>query len=122
MIGRGAIRNPWIFQQVRAHLAGRDVVPPAGHEVLDYVHTLYERVTSPEVPEKLRVQKMKKYLNFLGLGVEPTGSFLHAMRRAVSRADLFAICASHLDHDRPMSLEPFALELKEVDVMAGAHS
>ncbi|WP_256199892.1 hypothetical protein [Verrucomicrobium spinosum] len=49
---------------------------------------------------------MKKYLNFLGLGVEPTGAFLHAMRRTKTKAELFSVCASHLEHEEPMALEP----------------
>jgi tRNA-dihydrouridine synthase B len=121
MIGRGAIRNPWMFHQIRQHLAGEAVTLPRGREVLNYVHRLYDAVTSPEVPETLQVQKMKKYLNFLGLGVEPTGAFLHAMRRTKTKAELFALCAGHLDHDVLMPLEPFTLELKATDVMAGAH-
>lgn len=121
MIGRGAIRNPWMFQQIRAHLAGAGVKLPTGREVLGYVAALYEAVTSPQVPEVQQVQKMKKYLNFLGLGVESTGAFLHQMRRARMKADLFRVCAEFLDHEEPMPLEPFDLELKACDVMAGAH-
>ena len=121
MIGRGAIRNPWMFQQIRSHLTGAPVRHPSGHEVLTYVQALYEAVTSPEVPEALQVQKMKKYLNFLGLGVEPTGAFLHQMRRTKTKAELFRVCAEFLDHEELMPLEPFGLELKACDVMAGAH-
>jgi tRNA-dihydrouridine synthase B len=121
MIGRGAIRNPWMFRQIREHLAGVEVKLPTGREVLAYVEDLYETVTSPQAGEVLQVQKLKKYLNFLGVGVEPTGAFLHAMRRARTRAELFRVCGEFLDHDEPMPLEPFELELKACDVMAGAH-
>lgn len=121
MIGRGAIRNPWMFRQIREHLRGEVPVTPTGREVLRYIHDLYEAVTSPEVPEVSQVQKLKKYLNFLGLGVEGTGAYLHQMRRTKSKAELFRVCADFLDHDEPMALEPFELELKACDVMAGAH-
>ena len=63
---------------------------------------------------------MKKYMNFIGLGVEPTGEFLHGVRRATTRADFFTLCREFLDHDEPMPLEPFAIALKPTDVMAGA--
>jgi carbon-monoxide dehydrogenase medium subunit len=46
---------------------------PRGREVLDYVRALYEAVCSPHVRESAQVRKMKKYLNYLGVGVEPTG-------------------------------------------------
>ncbi|MFZ4766109.1 MAG: tRNA dihydrouridine synthase [Roseimicrobium sp.] len=122
MIGRGAIRNPWIFRQIRARLAGREIEQPTGREVLAYIHALYEAVTSPAVPEAQQVQKMKKYLNYLGLGVESSGAFLHQMRRSRTRAELFGICATFLDHTEALPLEPYALELHSTDVMAGAHA
>jgi nifR3 family TIM-barrel protein len=122
MIGRGAIRNPWMFQQIRQHQRGEPILLPRGRDVLAYIHALYDAVTSPDVPEMCQVQKMKKYLNFLGLGVEPTGAFLHTMRRVKSKAELFALCAEHLDHGDEMPLEPFELELQPKDVLAGVHS
>lgn len=108
MIGRGAVRNPWVFSQIRARLRGETVPIPTGREVLAYVRELYEAVSTPGVREIDQVQKMKKYANFLGVGVEPTGRFLHDIRRATTRAGFFAICAEHMDHDEPMPLVPFA--------------
>ena len=67
------------------------------------------------------MQKMKKYLNFVGLGVEPTGQFLHQIRRVTTEEAFFAVCEQHLAHDQPMPLEPFDLNLKDCDVLAGAH-
>lgn len=119
MIGRGAIRNPWLFHQIRQQQRGETVFVPAGLDVLAYVRALYDAVCTPGVRESAQVQKMKKYMNYLGLGVEPTGQFLHRIRRVTTRADFFTVCEEFLGHDRPMPLEPFALALKETDVMAG---
>lgn len=105
MIGRGAIRNPWVFSQIRERLEGREPRLPSGREVLDYVSDLYEAVCTPGVAEKAQVQKMKKYMNFLGEGLEEPGAFLHDIRRCATRGEFFAICSRHLDHDRPMALE-----------------
>lgn len=121
MIGRGAIRNPWIFAQTRTRLAGREPRLPDGREVLGYVRALYEAICPSEMRESARVQKIKKHMNYLGLGVEPTGGFLHAVRRAATETEFFRICGEHLDHPEPMPLEPFRLTLKESDVLAGAH-
>jgi nifR3 family TIM-barrel protein len=107
MIGRGAIRNPWIFEQIRRHQHGQSAVLPTGRDVLDYIRALYEAVCTPHVRESAQVQKMKKYLNYIGAGVEPTGRFLHDIRRVTTRADFFRVCEQHLDHDGPMPLEPF---------------
>ncbi|HEY5792367.1 MAG TPA: tRNA-dihydrouridine synthase family protein [Chthoniobacterales bacterium] len=109
MIGRGAVRNPWIFDQIRRRLAGKPPALPAGRDVLAYLHALYEATSPPQAVEIQQVQKMKKYANFIGAGVEPTGEFLHAIRRAGTRADFFAVCARHLDHGDPMPLEVFPL-------------
>jgi tRNA-dihydrouridine synthase len=106
MIGRGAIRNPWIFSQIRDRLAGREVSLPTGRQVLDYISELYEAVCSPGVPEKAQVQKMKKYMNFLGEGLETSEAFLHDIRRCSTQDEFFAICSRHLDHGRAMPLQP----------------
>ena len=121
MIGRGAIRNPWIFHQIRQHQRGETLFVPRGHDVLAYVHNLYDAVCSPDVTESAQVQKMKKYMNFVGLGVEASGEFLHQIRRVSTRVDFFRVCGEFLDHDRPMPLEPFAIPFKETDILAGEH-
>jgi hypothetical protein len=53
---------------------------------------------------------MKKFLNFVGQSVDPDGAFLHDMRRAMTEAELFAVCARHLADraDRAFSSEPYA--------------
>lgn len=107
MIGRGAVRNPWIFGQIRQRLRGEPVTLPVGREVLAFIHALYEAVCSPDFPERMQVQKMKKYLNFLGVGIEPSGAFLHAIRRTNTRTEFFDLCTRALDHEEPMALEPF---------------
>lgn len=121
MIGRGAIRNPWMFDQIRQHLRGEPLRHPTGRDVLAYVEKLWESTAPPVVKENSQTQKMKKYMNFIGLGVEPTGKFLHDIRRVATKADFFAACREFLDHDTPMTLDPFQLELKETDVLAGEH-
>jgi tRNA-dihydrouridine synthase len=120
MIGRGVIRNPWLFRQIREHRRGVPLFTPTGRDVLEYVHALFEAVSTPGIRESAQINNMKKYMNFIGLGVEPTGEFLHQVRRATTRAEFFTLCRTFLDHDNPMSLEPFAIALKSTDVMAGA--
>lgn len=121
MIGRGAIRNPWMFHQIRQVLQGETPFLPRGHDVKAYVLDLYETVRPPHLKEQAHVQKMKKYLNFIGLGVEPTGAFLHEMRRITRESEFFDLVNRYLDHDQPMPMEPFAMELKQTDVLAGEH-
>lgn len=121
MIGRGAIRNPWLFGQIRQYRRGEPVLQPNGHEVFRYVMALYDAVCSPDVCEASQVQKMKKYMNYLGMGVEASGQFLHQIRRVTTKADFVRLCEEFLDHDEPMPLEPFRLDLHEADLLAGEH-
>lgn len=96
MIGRHAIRNPWIFRQCRERFAGREPAPVTLGEVHDYVRRLYVETRPEGLPERMHVNKMKKYLNFVGQGVDPEGAFLRDMRRSQTEAELFRACDEHL--------------------------
>ena len=102
--------------------AGEPPAWPSGREVLEYVADLFEMTAPENYVERSQVQKMKKYMNYFGLGVDPAGRFLHDIRRAQTKADFFAICREHLDHDEPMPLEPYTPELQSRDVVAGIHT
>jgi nifR3 family TIM-barrel protein len=106
MLGRGAIRNPWLFRQIRERLAGQAVTLPTGREVLAYLHALDEALSTPDVSEACQVQALKKFSNQVGLGLPGAEAFLHDSRRARTRAEFFRICADHLDHEQPLALVP----------------
>ncbi len=108
MIGRGAIRNPWLFSQLRAHWEGLPAAEPTGRDVLGWVTSLYEETAAFErrfVPSK-HVAKMKKYLCYISQGVDPEGRFEFRIRRVTDPAEFFAICHEYLDHSRPMAPAP----------------
>ena len=109
MIGRHAIRNPWIFRQCREQFAGQPVTRLALADVRDYVARLYRATQAPGLPERDHVNKMKKYLNFVGQSVDPTGAFLHDMRRTENELQLFTVCDRHLlaDPTREFAPEPY---------------
>jgi len=96
MIGRGAIRNPWLFEQIRSEL----------RDVLTYIRELWENEITPDVRESAQVQRMKKFMNFVGEGIGE--KFLFEIRRVATTADFFRVCEGSLNHDRPMTLEPLA--------------
>jgi tRNA-dihydrouridine synthase B len=110
MIGRHAIRNPWIFRQCRERLAGAAVFAPTLADVREYVARLYRETQTPDIPEAAHVAKMKKYLNFVGQGVDAEGKFLFEMRRAVTEAELFTVCDRHLlaEPAKRFAAEPYA--------------
>jgi tRNA-dihydrouridine synthase B len=106
MIGRGAIRSPWLFEQIRQELRGEPVTYPTGRDVLHYIRALWASQATPDKPEKVQCDRMKKFVNYLGEGVP--APFLHYIRRAETAADFDRICRESLDHDEPMRLEPYA--------------
>lgn len=107
MIGRGVIRSPWLFPQIRQQLRGEPVTFPRGRDVLAYIEALWESQATFDAPEKVQCERMKKFMNYLGEGV--AGDFLHRIRRSQTRAEFFAICGEFLAHDRELPLEPPAL-------------
>ncbi|MBE9028592.1 tRNA-dihydrouridine synthase family protein [filamentous cyanobacterium LEGE 11480] len=109
MVGRAAIRNPWIFRQIQAALSGAPVFVVTLGQVREYIDRLYysPRVTS--IPERCRVSYLKMYLNYIGQSVDAAGGFLHDMRRAKTEAELFGICDRYLlcQPDLPFAAEPY---------------
>jgi tRNA-dihydrouridine synthase B len=107
MIGRGVIRSPWLFNQIRQQLRGEPVTQPTGRDVAEYIRRLWDSQAKADRPEKVQCERMKKFLNYLGEGVP--GSFLHQIRRSQTAAEFYAICREFLDHDQPMAMLPAEL-------------
>jgi tRNA-dihydrouridine synthase len=47
MIGRGAIRNPWLFDQIRRRHRGEKIRLPTGRDVLAYIRELWDAEVTP---------------------------------------------------------------------------
>ncbi|AFY72434.1 tRNA-dihydrouridine synthase [Synechococcus sp. PCC 7502] len=108
MIGRSAIRNPWIFSQIRQYLNKEPVQVITLGAVRSYIDRLYANI-NPNIPERSRVSALKKYLNFIGQSVDAAGNFLFDMRRATQESELFDICDRYLlnDPDQIFAPEPY---------------
>ncbi len=96
MIGRGAIANPWLFDQVRALRQGLPVTEAGGPALLDYVRRLYDAVCSPDASEQSQVQRMKKTMNFVAARADASGQFLHEIRRVTDKWQFFDVCERYL--------------------------
>ena len=96
MIGRHAIRNPWIFEQCRREFAGEAYDPVCLADVHGYIENLFKATHSDQIPERAHVNRIKKFLNFVGQGVDARGEFLYDMRRTHSPEELFRVCKKHL--------------------------
>jgi tRNA-dihydrouridine synthase len=106
MIGRGAIRNPWLFDQIRQQQRGQPIHLPMGRDLLAYIQILWDAEVTSDVPEMAQVQRMKKFMNFIGEGLPTATEFLHDIRRVTTRSGFFEICTRHLNHDDRLSLDP----------------
>lgn len=112
MCGRHAVRNPWLFRQLREMLAGtpeNEIFSPTLGDVFDYIREL-EQCASWDGASPARVAaRMKKFLNFIGTGVDEEGAFLYAVRRAGTPDEIFGIAEKFLS-DGDLSSRPFAAE------------
>lgn len=111
MVGRAAIRNPWIFRQLNEHFAGKTMFRPTLGHVRIYIDKLFEATRKPDSCENRHVSYIKKFLNFIGTGVDPESAFLKEVRRAKTAHDFFEICDKHLAAngraDLPFADEPY---------------
>lgn len=106
MIGRGAIRNPWLFEQLRDDAAGRTPKQPTLRELREYIDILFQATHLPHLTEAANISKMKKYMNFIGQGIGEEEAFLHAIRRAKTEAEFFGLCDEYLLNDEIFPAEP----------------
>ena len=106
MIGRGAIRNPWIFSQLTAAFLGSPPPAPRYRDLWEYVQELYDEIAreTPKFNPLAHVQRMKKTLAYITHGLD--GDFEYDMRRARTPEDFQEICRTHLDHDLPLPAKP----------------
>jgi len=106
MIGRGAIRNPWIFRQLTEALEGRRIHEPGLRDLLAYIGELYDEIATErrDFKEDAHVQSMKRTLAYISHGLE--GDFEHEIRRVNSREEFFRVCRAHLDHPGPLPARP----------------
>ena len=62
MIGRGAIRNPWIFDQLRASFSGKSPRELTRADLFAYIDSLYHEIAShaDDFDPSKHVNRMKK--------------------------------------------------------------
>jgi nifR3 family TIM-barrel protein len=97
MIGRGAIRNPWIFDQIReAWTTGEVRTRPTLADLREYIERLNRETTLPGISEAGHVGKMKKYLGYIAPGVGGSDAFWDELKPVLTLKELFGVCDRHL--------------------------
>jgi tRNA-dihydrouridine synthase len=109
MIGRGAIRNPWLFGQIRDAWAGRAPFAPTRVDLRDYIEVLHEMTRTTALHERAHVGKMKKYLGFIAPGLGGDDLFWGELRTALTLREMFAVCDRHLAEAIPFEATPAPL-------------
>ncbi|MDE0827279.1 MAG: tRNA-dihydrouridine synthase [Akkermansiaceae bacterium] len=106
MIGRGAIRNPWLFDQIRASFGEGEMPRPTGRDLLGYVRALWEETSLERqvFEEDKQVHMMKRFLCYMTQGLQP--EFDYQIRRVSDEKGFFGVCEEFLDHDRVVPDEP----------------
>ena len=107
MIGRGAIRNPWLFSQLRSAFQQETPQVLLYRDLLEYISILWEETAAEfhaPFDEVKHVHKMKRYMNYIVQGV--SDDFENEIRRAKSKDEFFAICDHYLDSDAVLPVLP----------------
>ncbi len=82
MVGRGAIVNPWVFQQIHAWLRGEPIPEPSLDDRERLLFEFYDMITEA-LPERAIIGRMKMVTKHVAQAVDPTGEIL---RRPVLRS------------------------------------
>ena len=108
MIGRGAIRNPWLFSQIAAAFENRAPLALTHRELLAYILELSDELAkeAQSYDPLGHIQRMKKTLIYICDGIAP--EFEHAIRRMKTAEEFHQILHSHLDHTAPLPILPSA--------------
>jgi len=72
MIGRGAVANPWIFQEIKAHFEGRQYQRTS---LGQYLKT-FLRHCPEDMPVRTRVNKLKQLMSFMTKGTDKRSDIL----------------------------------------------
>jgi len=92
MVGRWAIGNPWLFNQIRQALRGEAITPVPLFEVRNYIERLWQTPTAATMPMRSRLGYLKMFLNYIALNVDAQGDFLRRMRQTQTEVELLNLC------------------------------
>jgi tRNA-dihydrouridine synthase B len=102
MIGRGAIRNPWLFAQIREAWSGAEIATrPTLVDLREYIDRLDRETRLPGMRDGGHVGKMKKYLGYIAPGIGGDDTFWTELKPTLTLRDLFAVCDRHLAVPEP---------------------
>jgi tRNA-dihydrouridine synthase B len=103
MIGRGALRNPWIFEQIDALVRGAPAARPSGNDVLGHYDSLAD-VLNATYP-KNTLGMLKEQVRYLARIVADGPALMQAALRAATAPEMRAVLAARLEGEAPEALD-----------------
>lgn len=103
MIGRGALRNPWIFEQIAALLQGAPPPRPSGNDVLAHLDELTELLERGR--RGSAAGTLKEHARYLCRALPDGPEVLRRALRSQSVEELRAVLADRLAGERPEALD-----------------
>lgn len=108
MIGRPALRNPWIFRQIAELRADEPAFSPTGADLAAFVDEMVTRYEAVDWrSSKGSVGKVKELITYLGRAVNDGGTYRHRALRLPTVADIVAFT---WDTVGPMSADQMDLD------------
>lgn len=106
MIGRGAIRNPWIFDQLRASFSKQAPREVLRVDLLGYINELYHAIGAHahDFDPSKHVNRMKKYMLYIVQGIDD--AFEHRIRRVTTPEGFHQTCRDFLDNNETLPSRP----------------
>lgn len=89
MVGRGATRNPWLFRQIAARMAGSRVSDPTLEDRRDLILEHFRMVAERE-PSKFALHKLRKFTGWYTHGL-PNGRKLRQAINQIPDVDSFLV-------------------------------
>lgn len=99
MLGRAAVRNPWIFRQWNAYKAHQPVIYPTFDDVYKYLQDLFLEFGWDKKDELSALGCLKRFTNYIGPAIDENGAFLHQIRTANSLKTFWGVCDTFLKNN-----------------------
>ena len=88
MIGRGALGNPWIFQQTQQAMAGEAVYLPDADAIYEFYENLAKAFSDQYGTERAVLTKTKEMLMYFSINLKDAGAFRKLIGRSMSVSDI----------------------------------
>lgn len=98
MIGRGAIGNPWIFEEIRAALSGESFIPPTKREIIEAALSQVKGMIE-EKGERIGISESKKHLCRYTKGFRGAADVRGRLNLAIAYEEIEELLVSMLDSE-----------------------